>query len=405
MRQRIITRTVWMLSLVSLFTDMASEMLYPVMPLYLKEIGFSIIGIGVLEGIAEAVAGLSKGYFGAWSDSIGKRMPFVRWGYGLSAGSKPLLALFSWWPWIFFCRTLDRIGKGLRTAPRDALLSDEATPVTKGRVFGLHRSMDTVGAMIGPAAALLYLYYFPSQYKELFLWAFIPGVAAIVVTFVIRERPHPNKDLTPNPSPKERGMKKTFSFKTSFQYLPKAALSYRMLVIPLLVFTFFNSSDVFLLLRMKEVGLSDTALIGVYIFYNAVYAALAYPLGHLADKIGLKKVLLTGLFLFALVYVGMSFFNSWMAFAAMFLLYGVYAAATEGVAKAWISNIVPKDQTATAIGTYEGFRNLSAMFASFIAGILWQNFGAMAAFLSTAIVTLLVTAFIYFRVKEGFHAE
>lgn len=388
MKHRIITKTVWLLSLVSLFTDMASEMLYPVMPLYLREIGFSMVAIGILEGVAEAVAGLSKGYFGAWSDSIGKRMPFVRSGYGLSALSKPLLALFSYLPWVFFCRTLDRIGKGLRTAPRDALLSDEATPATKARVFGFHRSLDTVGAMLGPAAALLFLYYFPAAYKSLFLWAFIPGVAAIAVTFVIKEKKHEPKTG-----------KKGFSFATSFKYLPSAGRDYKLLVLPLLVFTLFNSSDVFLLLRMKDAGLSDTALIGVYIFYNAVYAALAYPLGSLADKLGLKKVLLTGLLMFAIVYFGMSFIDGWIGFTAMFLLYGCYAAATEGIAKAWISNVVPKEETATAIGTYEGFRNLAAMAASFIAGLLWQQFGAVVTFISSAIVTMLVILFMSLKTK------
>ena len=396
MKQRIITRTVWILSLVSLFTDMGSEMLYPVMPLYLKEIGFSMIAIGILEGVAEAVAGLSKGYFGAWSDSIGKRMPFVRWGYGLSAASKPMLALFSYVPWVFLCRTFDRIGKGLRTGPRDALLSDEATAQTKGRVFGLHRTMDTLGAMIGPAAALLFLHYFPGEYKQLFYWAFIPGVAAIVATFLIKEKKH----LTTNTS-SDSNQKKTFSFKTAFTYLPKASHDYKLLVLPLLVFTLFNSSDVFLLLRIKESGISDTGLIGLYIFYNAVYAALAYPLGSMADKIGLKRILLIGLLLFTGVYFGMSFLNGWMAFAAMFFLYGCYAAATEGIIKAWISNIVSTDETGTAIGTYEGFKNIAAMFASFIAGILWQQFGFAAAFLSTAIVSIIIVLFILIKVRES----
>ncbi len=390
MKHRIITKTVWLLSLVSLFTDMASEMLYPIMPLYLRDIGFSMVAIGILEGVAEAVAGLSKGYFGAWSDNIGKRMPFVRWGYGLSALSKPLLAMFSYLPWVFFCRTLDRVGKGLRTAPRDALLSDEATPNTKGSVFGFHRSLDTLGAMLGPAAALLFLYYFPAEYKSLFLWAFIPGIAAILVTFLIKER----KQYSTNNS------KKGFSFLTSFKYLPRAGKNYKLLVISLLVFTLFNSSDVFLLLRMKDAGLSDTALIGVYIFYNAVYAALAFPLGTLADKLGFKNVLITGLMMFAAVYIGMSFISGWIGFAAMFLLYGCYAAATEGISKAWISNIVPKEETATAIGTYEGFRNIAAMIASFIAGFVWQQFGSTTTFLSTAVVSVLVVLFIAFKINS-----
>ena len=158
MKTKIITRTVWILSLVSLFTDAASEMLYPIMPIYLQTIGFSIVLIGILEGAAEALAGLSKGYFGKLSDNSGKRMPFVQLGYALSTISKPMMAVFVFPMWIFFSRAIDRLGKGIRTGARDAILSDEATPETKGKIFGFHRSMDTFGAVIGPSLALLYLY-------------------------------------------------------------------------------------------------------------------------------------------------------------------------------------------------------------------------------------------------------
>ena len=181
-----ITRTVWILSLVGLLTDTASEMLYPIMPIYLKSIGFSIVLIGVLEGFAEAIAGLSKGYFGKKSDNLGRRLPFVQIGYGLSAISKPMMALFIFPLWIFFARTIDRIGKGVRTGARDAILSDEATAETKGEIFGFHRSMDTLGAVIGPAMALIYLYYYPTDYKTLFLIAFIPGVFAVAASFMIK---------------------------------------------------------------------------------------------------------------------------------------------------------------------------------------------------------------------------
>ena len=160
-----ITRTVWVLSLVSLFTDAASEMLYPIMPIYLKSIGFSIVLIGILEGFAEATAGFSKGYFGKLSDNAGKRIPFVQIGYAFSAISKPMMAIFIYPIWIFFARTIDRFGKGIRTGARDALLSDEATSETKGQVFGFHRSMDTLGAVIGPSLALIYLYFYPQDYK------------------------------------------------------------------------------------------------------------------------------------------------------------------------------------------------------------------------------------------------
>ena len=188
MKPKIITRTILVLSLVSLFTDMASEMLYPVMPVFLRSIGFSVLLIGILEGFAEATAGLSKSYFGRKSDKTGNRLPFVRIGYALSAISKPMMAAFVYPLWIFLARTTDRLGKGIRTAARDAMLSDECTHENKGKVFGFHRSMDTLGAVIGPAIALLFLYFYPGQYKLLFLLAFLPGMVAVFATLFIKEK-------------------------------------------------------------------------------------------------------------------------------------------------------------------------------------------------------------------------
>ena len=188
---KIITRNIWLISLVSLFTDIASEMLYPVMPVYLRSIGFSVLLIGILEGLAEAIAGLSKGYFGNLSDKKGVRLPFVKWGYLLSAVSKPLLAVSVYPLWVFAVRSLDRIGKGIRTSARDALLSQETTKENKGRVFGFHRGMDTVGAAIGPVAALIFLYFYPEQYRWLFLIAFLPGIVAITLTFLLKEKKQP----------------------------------------------------------------------------------------------------------------------------------------------------------------------------------------------------------------------
>lgn len=192
---KIINRTVLILSLVSLFADVASEMLYPVIPVYLKEIGFSVLLIGILEGVANFTAGLSKGYFGKLSDEKGLRLPFIKWGYFLSAISKPMLAVFSYPLWIFFSRTVDRLGKGLRTAARDALLSQNATQETKARVFGFHRSMDTLGAAIGPALALLFLIFFPGDYVTVFLLAFIPGMISVALIFLLKEKKAPASTL------------------------------------------------------------------------------------------------------------------------------------------------------------------------------------------------------------------
>ncbi len=383
--QRIITRTIWMLSLVSLFTDLASEMLYPVMPLFLKHIGYSAIFIGVLEGIAEAVAGLSKSYFGKWSDLSGKRLPFVQLGYAFSAISKPMLAILTYPWWIFLSRTVDRLGKGIRTGARDAMLSDECSRENKGRVFGFHRSMDTFGAVLGPVAALTYLYFYPDDYKTLFLIAFIPGLLAIITTLLIKEKRRP---ATTNHK------SQTTNFFTFFSYWKTSSPEYKRLLTGLLLFALFNSSDVFLLLRMKESGLPDTAIIGTYVFYNLVYALLAYPVGILADRIGLKRIFITGLFVFAFVYLGFALNNNSIVFIFLFLLYGLYAAATEGISKAWISNIVDKSETATAIGTYSGFQSICALIASSLCGLLWYNFGSMVTFLVTVVMTVVVIIYL-----------
>ncbi len=383
-----LTRTIWVLSLVSLFTDVAGEMLYPVMPLYLKTIGFSVIFIGILEGLAEATAGLSKGYFGNWSDNIGRRLPFVQIGYGLSTLAKPLMALFAVPIWVFMIRTLDRLGKGIRTGARDALLSDETTPEFKGRVFGFHRSLDTLGAVLGPLLALIYLYYYPNEYKSLFIWAFIPGAIAIFLTLLIKEKR------------KESQNKKAPALLDFVKYWKNSPAKYRQLTGALLFFTLFNSSDIFLILKIKESGMSDTTAIGVYIFYNLIYALASYPLGAKADKWGMKSVFVMGLFLFSCVYLGMAFAASTPIFLFLFLLYGIYAAATEGVAKAWISNICDKKDTATAIGTYTAFQSVLTLVASSMTGIIWATLGASTAFLITASMTFLVMLYLLFVFKE-----
>ena len=382
-----ITRSVWVLSIVSLFTDMASEMLYPVLPIYLQTIGFSILLIGILEGIAEATSGLSKGYFGQLSDSKAKRSPFVQIGYAFSAISKPMMAFFVYPLWILFARTLDRFGKGIRTGARDALLSDEATPATKGEVFGFHRSMDTLGAVLGPLFALIYLFYYPEDYINLFYIAFIPGALAVISTFFLKD-----KKRLAAPTKKKIGF---FSF---IDYWKKSPSEYKITARGLLFFALFNSSDVFLLLKAKEAGFDDTMVIGMYIFYNLVYAAFAFPLGRLADKLGLKRMFLFGLILFSLVYFGMAAFTSTYAFIVLFFGYGLYAAATEGITKAWLSNLVSKENTATAIGTFSAFQSICAMIASSLAGLLWYQFGADTSFLLTAIATVFVI--LYFTIKK-----
>lgn len=384
--KRIITRTVWIVSLISLFTDVASEMLYPVMPIYLQTIGFSVFYIGILEGLAEATAGLSKGYFGRLSDATAKRVPFVRAGYLLSALAKPLIIVTINPIWVFLCRSADRLGKGVRTGARDAMLSAETDAANKGKVFGFHRGMDTLGAAIGPALALGYLALWPQAYRNLFLFALVPGLVAVLLTFFLKDKPAPGIDR-----PK-------VSFLDFFRYYQSAPQLYRTTVKGLLLFTLFNSSDVFLLLLLKQRGFSDQQVIGVYIFYNLVYAAASYPMGKLGDALGLRRTFIGGLILFTAVYAGAAITTDIRGYVGLFFLYGLYAAMTEGISKAWISNLCDSKDTATAIGTYTGFSSVATLVASLVAGLVWQlTTPAMTFFLAAAGAGLSLIYFLFLR--------
>lgn len=367
-----LTRTVWILSIVSLFNDISSELLYPILPLFLQSIGFSSVFIGLLEGLADATAGLSKGYFGRLSDASGKRMPFVRIGYFMSAVSKPMMALFAVPAWIFAARTTDRLGKGVRTAARDAVLSDETTPENKGKVFGFHRALDTLGAAIGPTIALIFVIVYPGHYKTMFVVAFIPAMLGILLTFWVKEKQHPPSH------------KKSFRLSQTFDYLKTAPEGFKQVLVALLVFSLFNSSDMFLLMKIKQSGLSDKYVIGCYILYNIVFALASFPLGHVADNIGLKKTMVFGLFMFAIVYAGFGLTTNLIGFAALLVLYGMYSAATDGVSKALISNVVPKTETASALGTYTGLISVVVLMASILAGLIWKYVSPEAVFLISA---------------------
>jgi MFS family permease len=369
---KVINRTVLILSLVSLFADIASEMLYPVIPVYLKEIGFSVLLIGILEGVANFTAGISKGYFGKLSDQKGLRIPFIKGGYFLSAISKPMMAAFTFPFWVFLARTVDRLGKGLRTAARDALLSQNATPETKARVFGFHRGMDTLGAAIGPVIALVLLFFYPHNYTFIFLVAFLPGLISVLLVFLVKETPQPSSTM---------GKGNFFSF---FRYWGIATPEFKRLVIGLLFLALFNSSDIFLLLKTREVTGSDQLTIGAYILYNLVYALASFPMGILADKIGTRLVLVSGLAVFSLVYYLFGSTHSIWVIGAAFVLYGVYAAATEGIAKAWITNTAHHVNTATAVGFYTSCESICSLLASIIAGALWTGFGSRSTFMVTA---------------------
>lgn len=374
-----ISRNVWLLSLVSLFTDFASEMTIPLLPVYLVSIGFSVGAIGVLEGVAEAISAFGKGYFGALSDSLRKRKVFIVLGYGLSALSKPMLALFSSLPGIYVARSLDRVGKGIRTAPRDALLNDEAAPEHRSAVFGFHRSMDTIGAILGPAAVLLFLAYFSDNIAQVFLWAIVPGLLATVIALIVKEKKHAM----------ESNSRPSYNPLAFIRYFASKAGEYRKICLTLLLFGLVNSADALLILKMQHEGLSIQQIIWAYIGFNVIYALASYPLGRLADSLGPRRVLAAGFLLYAVVYISWGFASGWAQFAVLYLFYGLYYASTEGVSKAWICALVPKAEAGSALGAFQALNSLAVICAGVIAGLLWQ-YNASWPFIAAGCTALII---------------
>jgi len=317
----------------------------------------------------------------------------LRWGYTLSAISKPLMALFTFPLWIFFVRTLDRLGKGVRTGARDAMLSDESTRENKGKVFGFHRALDTAGAAAGPFAALIFLHFYPEQYKWLFIIAVVPGIIAILLTFLLKDK---QKNVSEKKSP---------GFFSFILYWKQSSSHFKLLVAGLLMFTLFNSSDAFLLLSVKSKGFSDTYMIGAYIFYNLVYALLSFPIGIMADRFGLARTLIMGLLVFAAVYLLMGFAVLSWQFIALFGLYAFYAASTEGISKALISNIAAKDKTATAIGFYTSFASIFTMLSSSLAGLIWYTMGMKTMFIISGIGVFCVAIYLSVVQRYIFKSE
>lgn len=380
---KFLTRSIIILSLISFFTDIASEMLFPIIPLYLKSIGFSILFIGILEGVAEFFAGISKGYFGQLSDKLQKRAIFVRVGYTLSSIAKPLMGLFPLPLWVLVARTMDRFGKGIRTSARDALLSDETLPENKGKVFGFHRALDTAGAVVGPIIALTFLHFFPGEYRSLFIYALFPGIIVVILTFFVNEKRKVNRA-------KHTGT--TFwSFIPFFFHSP---ISYRKVTIPLLIFTLFNSSDFFLLLKLREFQFDDSKIIWFYILFNVSYAVFSFPIGRIADRVGLRKTLAFGLFDFSVVYLIINTTENIVLLALIFIVYGLYYASTEGIAKALITNLVSKQETATALGAFNALNSVAVLLASSIAGIIWNFFGSTYTLLLSSFAGFII--FLYF---------
>jgi len=338
-------------------------------------LGSSMAVVGIIEGIAEVTAALLKGYFGNLSDKVGRRSIFIVLGYGLSALAKPLPGIFPSISAVVVSRTADRTGKGIRTAPRDALLGSYSDNNNSGGIFGFHRGMDTLGAVIGPLAAILLLYLFPDNFQLIFLIAFVPSAFAVFFTFLIKDRKIPS-------SKRAKG-----SYAEFWRSAPK---QFKTLLLLITIFSFVNSSDVFLILKSRDVSDSNILAILGYVFYNLIYAGASYPFGKLSDKFGKNIIYGGGLLVFSLVYFGFAFIPHTFFIWILFALYGLYSAATEGVSKAWVSDMVPDERRGTAIGLLTMLSGFAIMLGSFTAGFLWDEFGSTIPFLLSAVVSLII---------------
>ncbi len=379
--QRGITKNVFVISLVSFFNDIASEMIYPIVPIFLTTVlGAPVTIVGLIEGIAESAASILRVFSGWFSDKLRSRKPFMVVGYGLSAFSKAVLAVSFHWSMLLGGRFLDRFGKGIRTSARDALISESSEVQYRGSVFGFHRAIDTMGALVGPLIALALLSKFGHNLRFVFYLAVIPSAIGIILLAVFVKDIRKRQNHTDAPSFRLRDMELSRDFK--------------VFLIVSAVFAIGNSSDAFLILRAHDLGLSLSLTIVVYTVFNFFYAVASHPAGIISDKIGQKKVLLWGFCLFALVYFLFGIITDRYLLWVLFPLYGVYMALTEGIGKAYISLLVKKDFTGTIYGIYQTLIGLITFLSSLIAGFLWKYISPGAPFIFGGIMALI--AFVIF---------
>jgi MFS family permease len=373
-------KNVFFAGLVSFFMDVSSEMIYPLVPLFLANVlGVNKSVIGLIEGVAESTASLLKVFSGWFSDRIGNRKWLMAAGYWISTLSRPFAALATGWPHVMGSRFIDRFGKGIRTAPRDAIIAESSDMAYLGRAFSVHRSMDTMGAVVGPALASVLLGVFSNDYRKVFWLSMAPGVIAVLlIVFFITEK------------------KKAVAVTVE---RPKLSLKhfdwrFKSFVIIAGLFAVGNSSDVFLILRAQQVGVSTVMIPMVYLLFNLIYSLSSIPAGVAADRFGRKRIILLGFILFAFLYYGFAIASSTKAIWILFGLYGLFMGLTEGIQKAFLATIVPQDFKATAFGVYNSVAGLAMLPASFTGGWLWDHVSPSATFYFGA-ATAAVSAILF----------
>jgi MFS family permease len=379
-------RNVFVAGLVSFFMDVSSEMIYPLVPLFLANIlGVNKSVIGLIEGIAESTASLLKVFSGWFSDRIGNRKWLMAAGYGISTLSRPIVSLATGWQHVLGSRFMDRFGKGVRTAPRDAIIAESAEKTHLGRAFGFHRSMDTLGAVVGPALAFFLLGIFSNNYRWVFWLSMIPGtIAVLLIIFFINEKKKVSIAHAERP-------------KLTFKHFD---WRFKFFVLVATIFAIGNSSDVFLILRAQQIGIPTVMIPVIYLLFNLIYSLSAIPAGIAADRFGRKRVILLGYVLFAIIYYGFAIARDTTAIWVLFGFYGLFMGLTEGIQKAFLATIIPPDFKATAFGVYNTAIGLAMFPASLIGGWLWDHispsatfyYGSVTAILSTVLFVIFITA-------------
>lgn len=388
-RPRWLTRNVATLSGVSFFQDAASELLYPIMPIFLTTVlGAPAAVVGAVEGAAEGVASLTKIAAGRLADRGSKRR-LIGLGYGLAAVGKLIIALAGSWPVVLLARCVDRLGKGVRGAPRDALLMEGVGHGSRGRVFGFHRMADTLGAVVGPGVGLILYELFHRQIPPLLWVAVIPAVLSVLLVAAVREQQRAPAAVVRPGSPPERTTPAAHPAAPS--HLPARL---RLLIAGLTVFSLVNFPDALLLLRAHDLGLSTEGVIGAYILYNVAYAALSYPAGALSDRIPRYHVFAVGLACFAAGYLGLGLIQDPVWVFPVLIVYGGFTAATDGVGKAWVSSLAPAELQGRAQGLFQGLTGGGILVAGIWAGLAWGDAGQVPLLVSGAAGLLLAVGLV-----------